>query len=327
MKNLWNEEQLLDAAKKMTRERLGWDTPYKYWELYPEDNVYSHSESLADAFVRKHTEETIGMTLEEYNELMWVDRYRKNNVVIDVFNSILFKHLDLIRTTRKTFKRSDHFTTIEVEIDGKEVKAYQVKSGSDLDEHPLLKGQVFYVVKSQEYSEYQLYRGTTKCGWHWWGTLFDVYKLLPSEVWKQREALQGVLDVACAKGSEDLLEVINKSLPMLSDNTIIHFLSTYNQPEPSTYSVTLSGHVKLDSEVTEALVSGLMYKDATDFKVAYSNYKHVLQRSTRAKKMLDEAVEKMTESREELAEFSEKHKQSRVDVRNKWGIDLSNSEA
>ena len=70
-----------------------------------------------------------------------------------------------------------------------------------------------------------------------------------------------------------------------------------------------------------------MYKDATDFKVAYSNYKHVLYRSTRAKKMLDEAVEKMTESREELAEFSEKHKQSRVDVRNKWGIDLSNGQA
>ena len=58
---------------------------------------------------------------------------------------------------------------------------------------------------------------------------------------------------------------------MLSDNTIIHFLSTYNQPEPSTYSVTMSGDVKLDSEVTEALVSGLMYKDATDFKIAYSN--------------------------------------------------------
>ena len=70
-----------------------------------------------------------------------------------------------------------------------------------------------------------------------------------------------------------------------------------------------------------------MYKDATELKVAYSNYKDVLYKSTRSKKMLDEAVEKMTESREALAEFSEKRKQSRVDLRNKWGIDLSKGEA
>ena len=322
MKNLWNEEQLLEAAKKMTREVLDWDTPYKYWQLYPEDNVYSQSENLADIFVRKHTEETIGMTLEEYDNLMWLDRYHKNNLVIDVFNSILFKHLALIRNTRKTFKRSDQYTTIEVEIDGKKVKAYQIKSGSDLDKHPLIKGQGFYVVKHEEYEEYKLYRGTTKCGWHWWSTLFEVYKLLPSEIWKQREALQGVLDVACAKGSEDLLDVVNQGLPMLSDDTIIHFLSTYNQPEPSTYSVTMSGDVKLDSEVTEPLVSGLMYKDANDFMLAYSNYKHVLFRSTYAKKMLDEAVEKMTQSRDELSEFSQLHTRSCADIKDRWGVNL-----
>lgn len=326
MKSLWNEEQLLDAAKKMTHEKCYWDTPYKYWELYPEDNVYSQSESLADAFVLKYTEEAIGMTTEEYKEMLWVDRYRKNNLVMNVFNNILFKHLDLIRTTRRTFKRSDYFTTIEVEIDGKKVKAYKIKSGSDLGEHPLLKGNDFYVVKSKEYSEYQLYRGTTKCGWHWWGTLFDVYKLLPSEIWKQHNALQGVLDVACAKGSEDLLAAVNESLPMLSNDTIIHFLCTYNQPEPSTYSVTMSGSVKLDSEVTEALASGLMHKDATGLMLEYSNYKHVLYRSNQAKKELDEAAKKVTEARESLAEFSHLYELSRTNIKDKWGINLSNEQ-
>jgi hypothetical protein len=334
-KKLWTDEQRAEALQQSINKGWSLDDPKKYWQLIAEDEVWRDSDYTVSNFIKTNFDNLFEISRDEYDRLSHWDRSEVNKSVRKEAVDIIYSHAKLVRSARSTFKRSSHFLRGE---DG-----FSIKSDSDMRLHPLVKNQDVRFVKDPEHNEYEAYRDGNRLGWRSYSSLFDICHFFSIDIQSEYDKLEEVMDLACHRGKDDLLEVAKEKIPMVSPSDIISFLSTYNQPEPLFYNVVMRSRTEngykdvviisdIDPEINNTdiykvfhiIAGGMLFDTAFALKRMYSEYRSAQSKKKSSSQKVEYAVQELKDSKRLLSESSVEVYNLQQELEEKFHLKIQN---